>query len=178
MGCKVEMGIKRILIILLVITMITFATFAPVSKIVYAGTTDTITITFDPDGNSSIDISPNSYAFGSVWANASAQTNNNYFTIWNNGSGGDMVADAQVTTDAANLNNAIDATGTQTDDTYSLRIRRGAVSNSTYISEHYYAQVDSQLSKGSPENFGFRLTISNITSNITSQTVVVTFRGT
>jgi hypothetical protein len=178
MGCKLEMGLKRILIILLVIIMITSATFAPISKIVFAGTTDTVTLTFDPDGNSSIDVSPSSYAFGSVWANASKQTNNNYFTIWNNGSGGDMVVDACVTGNAADLANTATPTGTQTDNTYSLRIRKGAVSNSTYISNQYYAQVDSQLVKGAPENFGLLLTVSNITSNITSQTVIVTFRGT
>ncbi len=174
------MDAKKILIICLVIFTMVFATFAPISKIVLAGTTDTVTLTFDPMGNVSIDIQPYSYAFGSVWANASKQTNNNYFTIWNNGSIDNCVVDAQVTTDALGLNNAVGATGTQTDDTYSLRIRRGTVTNSTYISEHYWAQVSSALDRGAAgsQNFGFRLTISNITSNITSQTVVVTFRGT
>ena len=173
MGCKLE--IKKILMLLLVIVILLFASFAPVSKIVFAATTDTVQITFDPIGNVSCEVGPSQYAFGSIWGNSYQQTTSTYFTIWNNGTIDGMVVDAKVTTNAANLALAETATGTQTDNTYSIRVRKGTVSNSTYFSQHYWAVVDSAVT--TTENFGMLVTVSNITSNWSSQTVVITFRG-
>ena len=89
-----------------------------------------------------------------------------------------MVVDAEVTTNPADLANVHDAAGPVADNTYSIRVRIGTVSNSTYIADEYWAQVDSDLDRLAPENFGLRLSVSNITSNFTWQNMQVTFRGT
>ena len=56
-----------------------------ITPLVMAATEDNVHITFDPDGQIDIDVSPASYAFGSSQADAWTNSSGSYFTLYNNG---------------------------------------------------------------------------------------------
>jgi hypothetical protein len=175
MGCKLET--KKILMIGLVIAVMIFATFAPIPITVLAADSDTITITFDPQGNVSFDVSPGSYNFSTIWAGSSKATTVSYFTIYNNGTTNNMTTDIMITDDPNNL--AVDEDSPPTgNDAYALRVLAGSVSDTPWVKESGYVDLDSDIDQGGSNNFGLRLYVSNLTQNFTWQTMVVTLRGT
>ena len=171
------MEAKKILMIGLVIAMTIFATFAPISITVLAADSDTITITFNPAGNISIDVYPGSYNFSTIWAGSSKATTVTYFTVYNNGSIGNMVSSIEVTDDPENLAPDEDSPPTG-NDAYALRVLAGSVSDTPWVKESGWAQLDSDIDKGGSDQFGLRLYVSNLTQNFTWQHMVVTVRGT
>jgi hypothetical protein len=172
------MEAKKILMIGLVIAMTIFATFAPISITVLAADSDDITITFNPAGNVSIDVSPGYYNFSTIYASSSKLTTTSYFTIWNNGTINNMDTDATISTKPANFN--IDADSPPTgNDKYALLALQGSISSAPWFDEApTYVNLDSDIDMGGSDTFGLRLYISNVTSNFTWQTMVVTLRGT
>ena len=175
MGC--EMEIKKISKICLVLSLLAIASFSPVSINVLAATTDTITITFDPQGNISIDVSPASYNFSTFWSDSNETTTGTYFTMWNNGTVDNMITDIQITTSPADLTVDEDSPPTA-DDNYALYLIGGTASGvNAWVLESGTIQLDSDLDLSGTETFGFKLYLSNITANHTWQTMELTLTG-
>jgi len=171
------MKIKKILMIALVTSILSIASFSPISITVLAGTTDTITITFDPQGNISIDVSPETYDFSTFWSYSDESTGGTYFTLWNNGTVDNMQTDIQITTSPANL--CVDYNNTPTaDNYYGLNLTGGTATGINYwVQEDATIQLDSDLDRSGTKTFGFTLYLSNITVDHAEQTLVVTLTG-
>jgi len=165
------------LVIGLVILTLIFYAFAPMQRRIVSGG-NTITISFDPDGNVSLDVSPAIYNFSTVYASSSETTGATTFTIWNNGTIDNMVTSAQVTTSPADL--AINETAIPTDDNkFALYLIGGTASGvNAYMKSSTTIQLDSELDTGGTDTFGFNLYISNLSSNFSWQNMVITLTAT
>ena len=169
---------KKTLMICIVVSMMLFATFSPIPiSIVKAATTDTIQITFDPQGNISIDVSPDNYNFSTFWSYSNQSTTGTYFTMWNNGTVDNMQTTIQITDSPPQL--TIDETNVPTaDDNYALYLIGGTVSGlDAWVLESTTIQLDSDLDRAGTETFGFTLYMSNITANHTWQSFNLTLTG-
>ena len=175
MGC---IRMKKILMIGAIVIMMLFATFSPIPiSIVKAATTDTIEITFDPQGNISIDVSPNNYNFSSFWSYSNESTTGTYFTMWNNGTIDNMVTTIQITDSPADLTVDEDSPPVA-DDNYALYLIGGDASGiDNWILESTTIQLDSDLDRAGTKTFGFTLYMSNITANHTWQSMNLTLTG-
>jgi len=174
MGC-IEY-ISRILKICLVLSMLVLAFVSPPNIMRVSGN-DTITVTFDPDGNVSLDVWPATWAAGTVYANSSKATTAAYFTLANNGTVNGMYTDIKVTSGAAAMNiydgQCIDV---GKNDYYSINAS-GTISNQTFIHTGEYRNIDDNLAKGSTKTFGLTIYLSNLTTNLTGRTVVITLQA-
>ena len=171
------MKIKKILMIALVTSILSIASFSPISITVLAGTTDTITITFDPQGNISLDVSPEVWNLSILWSYSNESTGGTYFTLWNNGTVDNMQTDIQITTSPADLYLDYNATPSA-DNYYGLNLTGGTASGiNHWVQEGATIQLDSDINSGGSDTFGFTLYLSNITANHTWQTLVVTLTG-
>ena len=157
-------------------SLVLLAPFAPTTITVFAATSDMITITFDPQGNVSIDVAPDTYNFTQVWAYQNDSTTEHYFTLWNNGSAENMLTEIRITSKPAGLvtdNNSVP----DGDDEYSLKVIQGSVSDAPWIPQSTYVQLDDDLDTTGDDTFGLSLYLSNITTNLTWQTINITLRG-
>jgi len=173
------MKIVKILVIGLVISLLSIAPIAPTTITVFAATTDTVTITFDPQGNMSIDVGPATWNLSTMWADSNESSGPNYFTIWNNGTTDNMLTEARITTTPAGL--TVEESGfgaSPADNRYALQVIAGSVSDTPWVAESVYRQIDSEIDMGQSDNFGLNMYMSNITTNLSWQTMVVTLRGT
>jgi len=172
------MKIKKILMIALVTSILSIASFSPISITVLAGTTDTITITFDPQGNISLDVSPEVWNLSILWSYSNESTGGAYFTVWNNGSVDNMQTDIQITSNTPG-DLAVNETAIPTDnDCYALYLTGGTASGvDNWVKESATIQLDSDIDSSGSNTFGFTLYMSNITANHTWQTLVVTLTG-
>jgi len=167
---------KKIFVIGLVLCIMVCLAFAPMERqVVKAGTT--ITITFDPYGNVSLDVSPATWPVGVIYANSSAASGITYFNIWNNGTVDNMSTTIQITTPATNftLNDSAIPTGF---DNYSLNLTGGSISGkSAWVDDDATIELDDDLDVVGSDDFGFVLYISNITQNFSTDTIVCTLVG-
>ena len=170
------MKIRKILLISTILSMLAFASFTPTTINVLAATSDTIAVTFDPQGNISIEVYPSTYDFGSFWSDSNESTTSHYFTFWNNGTVDNMVTDIQTTGSPANL--ASEDNGIpQSDNEYALQVWGTTCSASPWVPEGPAVELDSDLDRSGTETFGFNLYLSNITSDWGQQTITVTLSG-
>ena len=89
------------------------------SPVIMAATEDQITVTFDPDGQIDIDVSPETLAFGSVQADNSEESTQT-LTLYNNGTlSMQTTCETNVTTDEGNME--CDGDGTPSQDFFSLQ---------------------------------------------------------
>ena len=162
----------------IVVSMMLFATFSPIPiSIVKAETTDTIQITFDPQGNISIDVSPDNYNFSTFWSYSNESTTGTYFTMWNNGTVDNMQTNIQITDSPADLTVDEDSSPTA-DDNYALYLIGGDASGiDNWVLESTTIQLDSDLDRAGTKTFGFTLYLSNITANHTWQSMNLTLTG-
>ena len=180
LGWDTNMKIKKILMIGMIIGILLFATFVPIPiSIVKAATTDTIVITFDPEGNISIDVWPETFNFSTFWSDSREHTGGTYFTIWNNGSVDNMVTDINTTSTTEEGDLTLDEDSVPTaDDGFALYLAAGGTASGI---ENWVTaggiELDSDLDMSGTETFGFTLYISNITANHTWQTLGVTLTG-
>lgn len=171
------MEIKKILMICLILSMLVLTSITPVSITVRAATTDTITITFDPQGNISIDSSPVEYNFSTFWSYSNESTGINDFTVWNNGTVDNMQTDIQITASPASLTIDEDSAPVS-DDNYALYLIGGTASGvNAWVKESTTIQLDSDLDRAGTKTFGFTLYLSNITANHTWQEMTLTLTG-
>jgi hypothetical protein len=167
---------KKILMIALVIVMMVFSTFTPISKIVSAGSYDTLTITFKGVGNVSLDVSRGSYNFTTMYAKTMKNTSATYFEIWNNGTVANMIIDVKITSGPGLT--VDEDSSPNGNDGYALRgITGGTIQYQPWYKESDWVRLDDSLAKGTPETFGLRLYISNLTANTTWKTMTVSYRG-
>ena len=169
---------KKILMVGFVLSIMVCFAFAPMERqIVKAGTT--VTLTFDPDGNVSLDVSPATFDFGVVYANTSESTGSTYFTLWNNGSTDNMSTTIEITTGATNFTIDEDSAPDGWDN-YSLNLTGGTISGAGYwIHEGETIVLDDDLDVADDgQTFGLWLFISNITQNWSTDTIVCTLVGT
>ena len=161
-----------------IVIMMLFATFSPIPiSIVKAATTDTIEITFDPQGNISIDVSPANYNFSTFWSYSNESTTGTYFTMWNNGTVDNMITTIQITDSPADLTVDEDSPPVA-DDNYALYLIGGDASGiDNWILESTTIQLDSDLDRAGTKTFGFTLYMSNITANHTWQSLNLTLTG-
>jgi hypothetical protein len=177
MGCKIQK--KKILMVILVILMTFFATFAPMSRIVLAGSTDTLTIWFQFKANVSIDVSKASYNFTIVYAGGMKNTTATEFTIWNNGSTSNLAVDVEITTPpGGGLSIDEDSPPTATD-AYALWGLKGTVDYQIWYKTSGWTRLHDALAKGpgNEKTFGLRLYAGNLSVNTSYLSMVITYRG-
>jgi len=170
MGC-IE-GISRILKICLVLCMLVLAFVSP-PDIMKVSAGNTVTVTFDPDGNVSLDVWPATYDFGTIYANSSKATTGTYFTLANNGSVNGMFTDALITSGAAAMT-LYDGVCIDAGNNYYSINASGTISNQTFLHTSDSRDFDDNLAKGGTKTFGLTLYISNLTTNLTQRTVTIT----
>jgi hypothetical protein len=169
---------KKILVAVFVTLMMVFTAFAPISKIVWAGSTDTLVITFRFVGNKSIDVSLATYNFTKVYAGSSKNTTGSYFTIWNNGTLiGSIQVDAAITISPGGLTNHNHIpSGT---DTYALLGLKGTIQFTPWYNTSYQT-LELKLNKSQSHNFGLKLYAGNVSAGVnnTWKSMTVTYRAT
>ena len=177
MGCRTNKyilvngnGIKKILFAWIV-SMLWLSVLTP---IVLADETS-ISVTFDPDGVVDIDVTPKTYAFGSVQAGGWKNTTANYFTIYNNGT---LAMDTQfktnATTDSAAL--TLDADGTPGSNAYSFRTN--GLDTDGYITAAYVVEQDTAIAAQTNKVCGLCLRMGNtISQNWTVQKTTIYLQG-
>ena len=170
------MNTKKILIIGLVITTLLFASFTPTTKIVLADDEDTVVIEFKIQGNITIEVSPGTYNFTTIWANTSKATSATYFTIYNNGTIGELLIEANITTPPSNPALTCSAGVPSVTDSYALQGLQGTVSDTPWYSDSAYVTVDSSLDPGS-ETFGLKLYAGNVSANTSWESMTITYRA-
>jgi len=161
------MKIKKIYGILFIVMIL--VGFSP---LVWAGTNDTVIITFDPIGDIDIDISYASYDFGSITGNSNISTSGNYFTLYNNGTVAmDTEIKTNATTDESNMN--LDTDGNPGLDYFSIYIND--LDTPGYLTTSY-VEFDQSLSPGS-KTFDITLYIGYLSTNHGQQTTTIYFQG-
>ena len=168
------MNRKKLAIGLLVIMLFALLTPIPMTK-VFADTTDTLTATFDPKGNISIEIGPQTYNFGEIWALGWRNTTGTTFTIFNNGSVA-MDTDFNVSQNATNF--TLDNTGAcGSDDEYA--IYTSGLDSDGWLDTAALggATFDQNLVSDGSKSFDLHLHIGDITENFDEDTFVISAQG-
>ena len=176
MGCTRD--INRILWVLLVVGVVLLGFVSPPGNLKVFAASNIIMVTFDPDGNVSLDVYPNTQAFGTVYIGFSNYTTaNTKFTLYNNGTG-PVDTTAEVTGTAANMV-LQDYAGVYGSNTYGLRILQGTATNSTWIvSSEYRILSNDTTGGGGTATFGMQLmTGPTMSSNWTTQFLNITILG-
>ena len=169
------MNVRKKLAIGLVIVML-FALVTPIPMTtVFAGTTDTLTATFDPRANISIEIGPQTYDFGNIWANSWRNTTGTTFTIFNNGSVA-MDTDFNVSGNATNF--TLDNTGAcSSDDEYGVQTNGLDTDGWLDTAALGGATFDQNIADGGSKSFDLYLKIGGITQNFDQDTFTITVQG-
>jgi hypothetical protein len=167
---------KKILIIALIVALLFFTNFTPISKIVSAD--DTVDIIFQITGNMTIEVSPASKNFSTIYANSSESTETNEFTIWNNGTVDNLTIDAMITNDVIGDLNCSEDGDLSIANSYALKGLTGTVDSTPWYNDTGYNVVDNDLVKGVQEYFGLTLYVGNITvQNTQWETLTITYRA-
>ena len=146
-----------------------------ITSSVMAVTEDNVIITFDPDGDIDIDISPAGYNFSSVLATEWSNSTGNAFTLYNNGTVAmDTRIKTNATTDEGNM--TLDAAGTPGQDEYSIETK--GLDSDGFLDSSYVGDFDSALSSNDNKGFDICLLIGNLSANHSWQTTTITFQGT
>lgn len=152
-----------------------FASFTPMSKIVSAD--DTVDIYFQITGNMTIEVSPASWNFSTVYANSSVSTADNQFTIWNNGTVDNLTIDAIISANVLGDLNCSESGPPTLTDSYALQGLTGTVDSTPWYKNSSYSIIDNDLVKGVPEYFGLTLYAGNISTNTSWETLTITYRA-
>jgi len=147
-----------------------------ITPLVMAATEDNVHITFDPDGQIDIDVSPASYAFGSSQANAWTNSSASYFTLYNNGT---VAMDTQIksnaTTDETTM--TLNTAGNPGLDEYSFNT--SGLSNNMWVPSSYGTESDTSLNPGNSQGFDICLLLgTSLSANHTTQNTTIYFQGT
>ena len=147
-----------------------------ITSSVMAVTEDNVIITFDPDGDIDIDISPAGYNFSSVLATEWSNSTGNAFTLYNNGTVAmDTRIKTNATTDEGNM--TLDAAGTPGQDEYSIETK--GFDSDGFLDSSYVGDFDSALSPNDTKGFDICILIgTNLSANHSWQTTTITFQGT
>ena len=147
-----------------------------ITPLVMAATEDNVHITFDPDGQIDIDVSPASYAFGSSQANAWTNSSGSYFTLYNNGT---VPMDTQIksnaTTDETTM--TLNTAGNPGLDEYSFNT--SGFSNDMWVPSSYGTESDTSLNPSASQGFDICLLLgTSLSANHTTQNTTIYFQGT
>ena len=161
-----------IALVFLTIILMLFLAPMPILEIVRAG--NSITITFDPDSSFALDVSPSAYNLSTIYANSSESTGGATFTVWNNGTQGNMTTDIQITSGLASL--SINESGDLlNDDTYAVYLIGGTISGvNNWVKQSTTIQLDNDIDMYGSKTFGFTLYVSNLSSNYSWQSLTMT----
>ena len=158
----------------IVIGIIPLVIIATISPIIMATTEDAVIITFDPDGDIDIDVSPVNYSFGSIISGSWSNTTGNTFTLYNNGTiYMDVRIKTNATTDEGNL--TLDPDGNPGIDFFSIETSGFDIDD--YLPSSYGTTFDENLSPGGNKAFDLHLNIGIISANHSQQTTTIYFQG-
>ena len=146
-----------------------------ITPLVMAATEDNVHITFDPDGQIDIDVSPASYDFGSSQANAWTNSTGSYFTLYNNGT---VPMDTQIksnaTTDETTM--TLNTAGNPGLDEYSFNT--SGLSNDMWVPSSYGTESDTSLNPSTSQGFDICLLLgTSLSANHTTQNTTIYFQG-
>jgi len=166
---------RKKLVICLVIAVI-FATVTPMSiTTVLAATEDHVTVTFNPTGNISIEISPPTYDFGAIYAEGWVNTSGTTFTIYNNGSVGmDTEIKTNGTTESTNF--TLDTTGATIELIDNFALQTNGLDSDAWLTSGY-SNVDTDIAADASTSFDLRLHIGNISENFGQEQVRIYVQG-
>jgi len=163
-GWGIMMGNRKIYAFLVSAIVI-----SAITPLVMAATEDNVHITFDPDGQIDIDVSPASYAFGSAVAGIWTNSSGSYFTLYNNGT---VPMDTQIksnaTTDETTM--TLNTAGNPGLDEYSF--------NTSGFSNSYGTESDTSLNPSASQGFDICLLLgTSLSANHTTQNTTIYFQG-
>ena len=165
---------KKILFAYLVSYMIIIAT----SSSVLAATSDSVEITFNPDGDIDIDVNLSFYNFSSIISGNWGNTSGNMFLLWNNGS---VAMDTQIetndSTDEAQMWLNLSGAAPSVNQYAIMTINLGTVDkylNNTYGTEGYYS---TGLLPNDNDGFDLGILLGNLSANHSWQTTTIRFQG-
>jgi len=173
MGCTKKMEMKKLwlieLIVVMLIVAITSPTIVEVGKA--ANATDTVSVTFTPSGNLTIDVGPVGWAAGSLYASESASTTPTYFTAYNNGT----VTWATLYIKAATASDmTLVASFTGSADEFMMYVNGTGTDITTWTEIHTNQTLETAVTPTSTETFGLKITMdSAFTDDWSLQTSVV-----
>ena len=138
-----------------------------------AGSTDQVTITFDPSGSINIDVSPNALSFGAIIIGGS-ETHASSLTVYNNGTS-DM--DTYVT--AGNSTNMVcDNDGSPIANRFSIQAVNGTCDLCDGYMTYGGVQLDSAIANsGGNEDLDVEIEIGAGTTDHGAQTTYLNFSG-
>lgn len=149
------------------------------SPVIIAATEDEITVTFDPDGQIDLDISPGILNFGSVQAENSEESIQT-ITLYNNGTlAMQTTCETNVTTEVGNME--CDGDGTPGLDFFSFQLTSTSMDgNNAYISNNTGSPttLDNSMNPSGSDTFKITIYIGSLSANHTTQTTTVNFTGT
>jgi hypothetical protein len=154
------------------ILLLFLSTFSP---LILAATEDNVRVTFNPDGNIDIDITPASYDFGSTVAGVWTNSSGSYFTLYNNGT---VPMDTQIRTNATTeeTDMTLNTTGSPGLDEYSFNT--SGLSNDMWFPSSYGLESDTSLASGSSKGFDICLLIgTSLSANHSTQNTTIYFQG-
>ena len=165
---------KKILFAYLMSTMIIVAS----SSSVMAATSDSVEITFNPDGDIDIDVNLSFYNFSSIVSGTWGNSTGNQFLLWNNGS---VAMDTQIqtndTTDEGQMSLNFSGVAPQTNQYAIKTINLGTLDkylNNTYGVEGYYS---TGLLPNDNDGFDLGIFLGNLSANHSWQTTTIYFQG-
>ncbi len=171
MGCNKEKT-KEIIIAFLIVTIFLSTFMLPIS----IAADDTIHVTFDPTGSVSLDVSPQTLNFSTVTANGNEESGTT-FTLYNNGTIAMQTdCDTNATTDEGDL--TLDADGSPTEDTYSLRFTSTTMDGDDAYITDAGVTLDNSLSASGSDTFKITIYLGPISTDHGWQTTTVNFTGT
>ena len=158
------------------VILILFALITPIPMTtVFAATTDTLVCTFDPQGNISIEIAPNTYDFGTIWAGSWRNTSGNTFTLYNNGTVG-MDTDFNVSGNATNF--TLDNTGACSSiDEYAVQTNGLDTDGWLDTAPLGGATFDQNIVANGNKGFDLRLRIGTIAQDYGEDSFTITVQG-
>ena len=163
MGCAKKLEIKKIFLIELIAIMLMLAITSPTIVEVGKAITDTITVTFNPEGNLTIDVSPNSWNAGSLYTDQSANTTTTYFTAYNNGT----VTWATLYIKAASsADMTLVSAFTGASDEFIIYANGSATDLTTWTEINTNQTLETSVSSGGgSETFGLKITMDSVFSS-------------
>jgi hypothetical protein len=155
--------------------LVSFLMFAATTPLAFAATTDTVIITFDPDGDIDIDVNLSFYNFSSVVAGIWSNTTGGTFTLYNNGT---IPMDTEIRTNASTDEGDMDLNESDIapqQDEYAIYIEGLDFEN--YVNSSYTIEFDQSLNPSASKTFDICLLLGTISTNHSWQTTTIYFRG-
>jgi len=172
MGCTKKMEMRKIFLIELIAVMLIMAITSPTIVEVGKAANDIVTVTFNPSGNLTIEISKATWNAGSLYIDQSANTTTYNYTAYNNGT---VVWANLYIVAATGQDMTLVASFTGSSDEFMMFANGTGTDLTTWTEIHTNQTLETAVAISGTETFGLKITMDSVfTSDWGSQTSEVT----